>query len=199
MVFEAIPGGPLDCWEGLSPQAHLAHSLQVLQTYLPWEAERARHAELTDANGILSGRFAPAVRKPVLTLPSGKLVLGLGDAVMLNDPITGQGSGNATKAAKVYLDAIIAHGERAYTRGWMEQTFERFWDYGQHVTSWTNALLVPPPAHVLALLGAAGQCPALASVIANGFDNPRKLAPLWTDAQACTELINQQMSRPLAA
>ena len=79
-----------------------------------------------------------------MTLPSGKLVFGLGDAVVVNDPVTGQGSNNATKAAKVYLDAILAHGDAPYTRAWMEQTFERYWDYAKWVVQWTNPLLLPP-------------------------------------------------------
>ncbi len=195
MVFEGVPGGPMDCWDAVrTPQEHLAQSLEILQTFLPWEAERARHAELTDANGMLAGRFAPTVRKPVMTLPSGKLVFGLGDAVTVNDPITGQGSNNATKAAKVYLDAILAHGEQDYTRAWMEQTFERFWDYGQHVVNWTNTLLTPPPPHILNLLGAAGQCAPLASAIANGFDHPPAFFPWWADPDACQDFIHTKMA-----
>lgn len=195
MVFEGVPGGPMDCWRDVrSPQAHLAQSLDLLKTYLPWEAERARHAELTDANGILAGSFAPTIRKPVLTLPSGRIVFGLGDAVTVNDPITGQGANNATKAAKVYLDAILAHGEQAYTREWMERTFERFWDYARHVVAWTNTLLTPPPPHILQLLGAAGQCPPLASAIANGFDHPPRFFPWWTDPVACQQFIHAKMT-----
>ena len=145
MVFEGVPGGPLDCWRDLkSPAEHLAASKRFLDTYLPWEGARAAKAELTDAKGILAGAFAPTIRKPVMTLPSGKLVFGLGDAVVVNDPVTGQGSNNATKAAKVYLDAILAHGDAPYTRAWMEQTFERYWDYAKWVVQWTNSLLLPP-------------------------------------------------------
>jgi hypothetical protein len=92
MVFEGVPGGPMDCWRDISsPKEHLARSLQLLRTFLPWEAERCQHVDLTDSNGILAGSFAPTVRKPVMTLPSGRLVLGLGDAVVTDDPITGQG------------------------------------------------------------------------------------------------------------
>ena len=195
MVFEGVPGGPMDCWRDVrQPQDHLALSKKLLETFLPWEAERARHAELTDANGILAGSFAPTIRKPVLTLPSGKLVLGLGDAVVVNDPITGQGANNATKAAKVYLDAILAHGEQAFTRDWMEQTFERFWRYAQQVVTWTNTMLTPPPPHILQLLGAAGQSAPLASAIANGFDHPPRFFPWWTDPAACEEFIQATMN-----
>jgi 2-polyprenyl-6-methoxyphenol hydroxylase-like FAD-dependent oxidoreductase len=195
MVFEGVPGGPMDCWRDVrQPQDHLALSKKLLETFLPWEAERARHAELTDANGILAGSFAPTIRKPVLTLPSGKLVLGLGDAVVVNDPITGQGANNATKAAKVYLDAILAHGEQAFTRDWMEQTFENFWRYAQQVVTWTNSMLTPPPPHILQLLGAAGQSAPLASAIANGFDHPPRFFPWWTDPAACEEFIQATMN-----
>lgn len=47
-------------------------SAEDLQTFLPWEAERARGAALTDDNGVLTGRFAPTVRKPAGMLPSGR-------------------------------------------------------------------------------------------------------------------------------
>ena len=195
MLLEGVPGGPLDCFQDLrSPHEYLARMLSLLQQYLPWEAERARHAQVTDANGILSGRVVPTVRKPTALLPSGKLVLGLGDVVSLNDPITGQGANNAAKAAKVYLDAIVAHGELPYTRAWMEQTFERFWDYGRHVANWTNSLLAPPPPHILALLAAAGTCPSLASAIANGFDHPPRFFPWWSDPQACEQFIGRSMA-----
>ena len=131
------------------------------------------------------------VRKPVLELPSGLPVFGMADALVVNDPITGQGSNNAAKCSKVYLDAILAHGDQPFTSQWMEQTFERYWDYAQHVVGWTNSMLLPPPEHLLNLLGAAGQSQALASVIANNFDDPRRFAPWWFDAQACQAFVDK--------
>lgn len=174
MVFEGIPGGPMDCWRDVStPEAHLETSKRILDTFLPWEAARCHDVELTDANGILAGRFAPTVRRPVAELPSGALVLGLGDAVMLNDPITGQGSNNASKMAASYLAQFLEHGDRPYDRSFMEQTFERFWNgCGQYVTGWTNALLSPPPPHVLQILGAGNGSPTLAHRFVNGFNDP---------------------------
>jgi len=178
MVLEGVPGGPMDCWEGISsPAEHLAKSKWILNTFLPWEAERAKHVELTDDNGILAGRFAPTVRKPIARLPSGKAVLGMADVVVLNDPITGQGSNNASKCAKVYLDSIIAHGDKPYDQAWMQATFDRYWDYAQYVTGWTNALLQPPPPHVLNIMGAAQQFPVLARRIANCFNEPLDFFP----------------------
>ncbi|HXH98347.1 MAG TPA: styrene monooxygenase/indole monooxygenase family protein, partial [Gaiellaceae bacterium] len=109
MVFEGVPGGPLDCWADVrTPQEHLARSLEILERFLPWEHERAAGVELTDPGGVLTGRFAPTVRHPVARLPSGAAVLAMADAAVLNDPITGQGSNNAAKCAEIYLERILA-------------------------------------------------------------------------------------------
>lgn len=178
MVLEGIPGGPMDCWKDVrNPEEHLAKSKWILDTFLPWEAERCRNIELTDDNGILSGAFAPTVRKPIGRLPSGAIVLGMADAVCLNDPITGQGSNNASKAAKAYMEAILAHGDRPYDAAFMQATFDTYWAYAQYVVGWTNALLQPPPPHVLQIMGSAQAYPELARRIANGFDNPVDLFP----------------------
>ncbi len=174
MVFEGVPGGPMDCWGDVTtPEEHLEKSKWILETFLPWEAERCRNVELTDDNGILAGRFPPTVRRPVGELPSGALVLGLADTVVLNDPITGQGSNNASHSAASYLASIREHGDAPYDRAFMEGAFERYWDYAQYVTMWTNAMLGPPPQHVLELLGAGNEHQEIAHRFVNGFNDPR--------------------------
>ncbi|MBB3241914.1 hypothetical protein FHW68_003451 [Pseudomonas sp. Tn43] len=193
MVFEGIPGGPMDCWQGItSAEQHLEKSLELINRYVPWEAERCRSVEMTDDKGFLSGRFTPMVRKPVLTLPSGRKVFGMADALVVNDPITGQGSNNAAKCSKVYLDAIVARGAQDFGPDWMHDTFEQYWSYAQHVVKWTNTMLTPPPQHLLELLGAASQSKPLASAIANGFDDPRNFAPWWFDAQSCQAFVQEK-------
>ncbi|MBP2327875.1 hypothetical protein JOF56_008260 [Kibdelosporangium banguiense] len=186
MVFEGVPGGPMDRWgEVRSPEQHLETSVRILEQFLPWEFERCGDLALTDDNGILAGRFPPTVRKPVGVLPSGATVLGLADVVVLNDPITGQGSNNASKCAASYLSSILEHGDRPFDQAFMQDTFERYWDYAQYVAAWTNALLAPPPPHVLELLGAAGGHPRIARRFVNGFDDPRDFFHWFMDpAQA---------------
>lgn len=192
MVLEGIPGGPMDCWKDVStPQEHLARSKWILDTFLPWEADRCRNVELTDANGILAGAFPPTVRKPIGRLPSGKAVLGLADAVCLNDPITGQGSNNASKAARVYMDAIVAHGDRPFDEAFMQATFDMYWNYAQYVVGWTNALLQPPPPHVLNIMGSAQAFPTLARRIANGFNNPPDLFPWFAVPEEADRYLRQ--------
>lgn len=174
LFWEGVPGGPLDVFAGVKdPSEQLRLTLDLMRTFTPWEYERAAGGvELTDAGATLSGRYAPVVRNPIGELPGGGAVLGVADVVVANDPITGQGSNNAAKCAAVYLAAILDHGDKPFDRDFMQAAFDRYWADARHVTKWTNAMLAPPPEHVLNLIGAAGQLPAVAHRFANGFNDP---------------------------
>lgn len=199
MVFEGIPGGPMDCWADVrTPAEHLAKSKWILDTFVPWEAERCRDLRLTDDNGILAGRFAPTVRHPVGRLPSGRIVLGMGDVVCLNDPITGQGSNNAAKCAHAYQRAILSHGAAPFDAAFMQAAFDDYWQYAQHVVNWTNAMLQPPPPHVLELLGAAGEMPPVARRIVNGFDDPRDYADFFMDPDKAAAYLKSELQAEAA-
>ncbi|MGK5500658.1 styrene monooxygenase/indole monooxygenase family protein [Streptomyces sp. URMC 125] len=173
MFWEGVPGGPLDVFTGVTdPAEHFSLTLELMKRFTPWEYERAAKAELTDAGGTLAGRYAPTVRKPIGRLPSGGAVLGVADVVVANDPITGQGSNSASKCAAAYLASILERGEEPFDEEWMQATFDRYWATAQHVTKWTNAMLAPPPEHVLRLIGSGMQYQALADRFANGFNDP---------------------------
>ncbi|MFG2527698.1 styrene monooxygenase/indole monooxygenase family protein [Streptomyces sp. NPDC048516] len=173
LFWEGIPGGPLDAFQGVKdPNEHLALTLELMEKFLPWEYARSTKVELTDANGTLAGRYAPTVRHPIGRLPSGGLVLGVADVVVANDPITGQGSNSASKCAASYLSSIVERGDQPFDAEWMQGTFERYWNTAQYVTKWTNAMLAPPPEHILNLIGAAGQLQPVADRFANGFNDP---------------------------
>ncbi|MGH9580295.1 MAG: styrene monooxygenase/indole monooxygenase family protein, partial [Terriglobales bacterium] len=193
MTFEGVVGGPMDCWQDVkTPEQHLARSREILERWLPWEAERCREIELTDGHGILTGRFTPGVRQPVGILPSGSKVLGMGDTVVLNDPITGQGANNAAKCAELYLESILERGQRPADVEWMHQTFERYWTaYAKWVTEWTN-LMLNPPAHVMKILEACGKLTAVASAFVNGFDDPQTFFPWFMEADAAEQFIQQE-------
>jgi 2-polyprenyl-6-methoxyphenol hydroxylase-like FAD-dependent oxidoreductase len=184
LFWEGIPGGPLDVFQGIKdPNEQLAKTLELMEQFTPWEYARATKVELTDAGGTLSGRYAPTVRKPVGRLPSGGAVLGVADVVVANDPITGQGSNSASKCAAAYLASILEHGDKPFDEEWMQQTFDRFWADVQHTTKWTNAMLAPPPEHILNLIGAAGQLQPVADRFANGFNNPADFEEFFYDPE----------------
>jgi Styrene monooxygenase A putative substrate binding domain len=190
LMFEGIPGGPMDCFDDtLRPSKHLERALALLQVYLPWEHARCAQVQLTDEHATLSGLFSPGVRQPIAILPSGRRVLGMADTVVLNDPITGQGSNSAVKCSEIYLDAILRQADGPFSLEWMSNTFQRYWKYARYVVQWTNAMLTPPPPHILKVLAAAAEHELLASSIANAFDDPSKLFPWWVDASESERFI----------
>ncbi|UKY52667.1 styrene monooxygenase/indole monooxygenase family protein [Streptomyces inhibens] len=193
LFWEGIPGGPLDVFQTVKdPNEHLATTLELMEKFLPWEYARSTKAELTDANGTLAGRYAPTVRNPIGRLPSGGLVLGVADVVVANDPITGQGSNSASKCAASYLASIVERGEQPFDEDWMQSTFERYWNTASHVTKWTNAMLAPPPEHVLNIIGAAGQLQSVADRFANGFNDPSDFENYFYDPDKANAYLASQ-------
>ncbi|RLU99204.1 oxygenase [Streptomyces griseocarneus] len=190
LLWEGMPGGPLDVFEELAhPAEHLARMLDLLECFTPWEYARATRVELTDARATLAGRYAPTVRHPVVRLPSGGLVLGVADTVVADDPVTGQGASSAAKCAAVYLASIVERGELPFDEAWMRATFDRHWAAARHTTRWTNTMLAPPPVHVLDLMLAATGLPAVADRLARGFDDPADLEDYFYDPEPAAAYV----------
>lgn len=174
ILIEAIPGGPWDQFGAVRDSAeHLERSREIFKTYLPWEFERWDDVELIDDNATLRGGFAPVVREPIGHLPSGAAVLGMGDSIVLNDPLNGQGANAAAECAQRYLAAILAHGDRPFDADFMRAGFADFWAYAEYPTKWTNAMLQPPPPFVIDVLREATDLPAVRNRFANGFNDPK--------------------------
>ncbi|MQA10322.1 MAG: FAD-binding oxidoreductase [Pseudonocardiaceae bacterium] len=190
LYLSGVPGGPFDCWSDRpGPREHIRRTLELLREYVPWEYERSRNAELTDDRGTLVGGFAPVVRNPVGELPAGQPVLGIADVVVANDPVTGQGSNNASKCAESYLDSIVKRGDQPFDRNWMRAAFENYWEHAQHVTKWTNGMLQPPPPHVQEFLGAAQTHPAAAKRFAEGVNDPTDFQHFWYDPDKMADYL----------
>ncbi|MEV5708214.1 styrene monooxygenase/indole monooxygenase family protein [Actinoallomurus sp. NPDC052274] len=173
IFFEAVPGGPLDRWDTLlDPPRHLALALDLMRRYAPAEYERCRDVRPTDERCNLVGAYTPTVRRPVGEPGGGTPVLGMGDVVVANDPIAGQGANNAAHCAAVYARAILDHGDRPFDREWMRRTFEAYWGHARHSTAFSNLLLGPLPQHVQQVLGTAAGDPAVARRFVNGYADP---------------------------
>lgn len=189
--LECIEGGPMDRWSEVStPAEHLELAVELIREFFPWEAPRCENLRLTDELGTLVGRLTPTVRKPIGVLPSGRTVLGMADVLVLNDPITGQGSNNASKCANVYMKAILEHGDLNFDDNWKQATFEKYWDYAQWVARFTNTHLLPAPESVLRVFAACAQNPQIASTVANAFDDPKSLRPWYYDLQEAERFID---------
>jgi flavin reductase (DIM6/NTAB) family NADH-FMN oxidoreductase RutF len=195
-VVEGVPGGPLDCWDDVtSPADHLSRLRDALTQHFPDEAARITDGwSLVDERSVLHGRIAPVVRRPVGVLPSGAHVLGMADVVVLNDPLTSQGSNNAIKSASFYLEAITGH-DGAFDAPWMRRTFDNFWrGWAQWATAWTNAWLQPADEHQRKVVDAAERHPGVAAQIAAGFDDARLFSPWWFAPDAAEAFIAEQVT-----
>ncbi len=194
LFFEGLPGASFDCWQEIkTAEQHIDKTQELIQQYIPWEFERCKSIKACDDKAYLIGSLTPIVRHPVATLPSGAKVLGIGDTVCLHDPITGQGSNNATKAANIYLASILEHGDKGFDEAWMQKTFNTFWDYAQHVVNWTNSMLLPPTNNMQKIMGAAASSPTLARRVANAFNDPADLYPWWKNERRASVVIGRSL------
>ncbi|MEV7600700.1 styrene monooxygenase/indole monooxygenase family protein [Kitasatospora sp. NPDC089797] len=201
LLWEALPGSPLDVFgDGPAVDAQLDRIRALLAEYLPWEAELWRDAEPTDAGAGLSGAVTPTVRRPVAELGSGVdavHVLGLGDAVVVNDPITGQGANGAARAAEAYRRAIREHGDAPFTADWMCRTSERFWQqHARHTVGFTAAMLTMPD-HLQGVFAAAAEHPAVARRLANTYAEPSDHAA-WLATPELTAAYLSSLRAPVA-
>ena len=199
MIFEAVPGGPADVLDmRVGPEQYLKDCLAVLEKFYPHEFERCKNIELTDDLGILSGRFPPTIRKPVMQLSAGGVAMGIADAVCLNDPITGQGSCNAAKFAKVVYDAVLNRVHEPFDAQWMQGVFDRYWEQAEAVVQWTNHLLDGPGPAAMKLLLAANDNQNVADFLLRGMDDANRLMPYFFEEQAADELIRQLSIKAVA-
>ena len=196
MLFEAVIGGPMDSWAGIdSPDQHTEKGTEVLQTFMPWEGERCNDIELTDAKAILKGRVPPTVRKPIGRLPSGRHVLGIGDVLVLNDPVAGRGSNGAAMAASIYLRRIREHENKTFSEDWMQSVFEEFWDWAQWGVRFTNTqLYVPPQPQLVQILMATQTSEAVRRAFVEGFNNSAAVFPWFDDSAETEKFLSQHVS-----
>jgi len=179
MLIEAIPGGPFDSFNNINnPKEQLEQAKKLLKEFIPWEAERMQKIELIDSEATLVGRFTPTIREPVSMMPCGKPIFAMADTVVLNDPIAGQGSNNASKCAEIYLQSIQEHGDKKFDEKWMRSTFEKFWMASAMMsTQFSNMMLSAPAPHVVEFLAAGMNSKNVADQFSHAFENPNSLFP----------------------
>ncbi|MES2644181.1 MAG: styrene monooxygenase/indole monooxygenase family protein [Myxococcota bacterium] len=190
LLFEAKAGGPMDRFgSAKSAEETLAIGKEVIRDLVPWDYAWAKDMEVADANGWLTGGVTPTVRAPVGTLPSGRVVMPLGDTAVSMDPIAGQGANSGNKMARNLVDHIVARGDRPFDAGWMTETFEAYWArHGAPTTRFNNLFLEPLPD--------AGKQVLVAQYGSDGVrtDTPQKLADAFVanfeDPARCTEVIH---------
>jgi 2-polyprenyl-6-methoxyphenol hydroxylase-like FAD-dependent oxidoreductase len=199
LLWEAVPGGPLDVFgDNPAPAEMLARSLELIRRHLPWEYEAVSGAEPTDAGAALCGAITPTVRHPVAHLGGdGTAVLGMADTLVLNDPITAQGANNAARCAALYADAVTDRADHPFDEPWMHALFARYWEHARHTVDFTAAMLGPLPDHIGFAFAQAAAHPPVASRLADTYADPADF-PRWLGtAEATTQYLTSLPGPPL--
>ncbi|MCM3729895.1 styrene monooxygenase [Neobacillus cucumis] len=176
LFIMAIPNSDLDIFKGIKNAEEFTLKMRsTVQQFFPEIYNRmdGKNFELCDENSFLQTALTPVIRKPYLMVKN-KLVVGCGDSVFLNDPITGQGCNLSSYCAEQLYETLTEYKNSK----WDVETGECYWNrtkqYVKEVTEWTNAMTKPLPEHVVQLLLQGAQDQVKANEIAEWFANPTK-------------------------
>lgn len=193
ITFEAVPGGH---WSDLvgrnyydDPRA-CADAVREL-TAGTEIAERLdpRQFALTRPLDLLQGTVTSTVRVPWAQLGPGRYVVAVGDAAVLNDPVTGQGGNLAVAAAWELGRAIVAETvfDERFCRGWAD----RVWEMSRDVVEWTASALGPPPDQVFDVFRAAAKHQEVADAYLDNFDDPRAMWSAMASPQRAAAFLDR--------
>lgn len=201
ILWEARPGSKMDIFMNCkSGQEVLDAGKQVIKQMAPWEHHLMHDMEYVhdDKFGWLVGKFPPCVRQPFGRLPSGKLLMPIGDTAITFDPIGGQGGNCASRNAKYMADAVIARGDAPFDERWMTETNSRFWrDVAKPAWDFNNILLEPISVAGKQLLLEVARNKRFASeAFFSGFPQPAKFFPYFNDLKAGKELVASYRDTP---
>lgn len=196
LALEAYIGKAMDRFsQAQSGQELLEISKKVIQQLKPDYYDALKYLELVDEQAWVKGAITPIVRHPVGYLPSGAVVMGMGDVVLLHDPITAQGANNATKMAHLVKQRIIEHGNQRFDASWMQRVFDEFWNYVQHSRTFTDCILTPP-AHLQDLMVAMAENPDILADYLQGLNHPPSLSPWFFEPEAAKNYLAQKNATP---
>lgn len=176
LFIMAIPDRELDVFKEIKHVKEFTNQMKnVTRKYFQNIHERIEQDifALCDDNAFLRVAIKPVIRKPYVTFKN-KLVVGCGDSVFLNDPITGQGCNLSSYCAEKLYETLIQYRHS----NWDIQLGETYWDrtktFVKEVTAWTNTMTQVLPQHVVQVLLAGAENQKIADEVAEWFEDPRK-------------------------
>jgi Styrene monooxygenase A putative substrate binding domain len=175
LFIMAVPNKDLDMFKGVKDSIEFTEQMkQSVQTFFPDIHTRIdiEKFALTDQNAFLQVAIKPEIRIPYITY-NKKIVVGCGDSVFLNDPITGQGCNLSSYCAEKLYETLIDFKHDKWDENLGETYWNRIKTYVKEVTEWTNAMTQPLPEHVVQLLLSGVESQEQADSIAEWFAEPR--------------------------
>jgi 2-polyprenyl-6-methoxyphenol hydroxylase-like FAD-dependent oxidoreductase len=165
--------------------------MQLLRDYAPAIYERIDPARfgLTRPLDLLQGGVTPVVRRGHTRLGNGKYALALGDVRIVNDPITGQGANTASYTAWLLGEAIC--GSEIFDEVFCRRIDQQIWAYAGPIAAWSNAMLQPPPPHVIEFMVAAAHHRPVADTFASMFEQPLRAWELLSSPETLAAFLKQ--------
>jgi 2-polyprenyl-6-methoxyphenol hydroxylase-like FAD-dependent oxidoreductase len=194
LAFEAVPGGPLEPVSHLDADADPATFyravLELVGRYAPALRERidTREFALIGPGEVAQGGIRPVVRRGWATLDDGRCALAIGDAWIVNDPLTAQGANLGSHTAFA-LAELITQAHAPFDEEFCATTTARLWEHARHVVEWSNAFLAPPPPHVAALFGQAAQGKRVADAFVSKFNDPVAMWAILSTAEGVASFV----------
>ncbi|MCM3718836.1 styrene monooxygenase/indole monooxygenase family protein [Fictibacillus phosphorivorans] len=176
LFIMAVPDKELDTFKGItSSNEFTMHMKQCVQNFFPDIYKRLNTEEfaLIDENAFLQIAINPKIRKPYVTYKD-KFVVGCGDSVFLNDPITGQGCNLSSYCVEQLFETLIDYKHDQWDENLGESYWNRTKDFVTEITEWTNAMTQPLPEHVVQILLKGAENQEQADRIAEWFENPKR-------------------------
>lgn len=191
-LIEAIPGTELAALISRKrdddPAAFDATLLEIMRRFAPATYERIDPTEFGVRGPLdfLQGGFTPTVRRAWAPLGEGRFVMAVGDTHVTNDPIAGQGanaaSASAFSLAHAIQDALLS--ERPFDESFCRDTEVRMWAAVAPTTHWSNALLEPPPPHLIDLMVAASRDTFVADAFVSDMLIPEHILPVCASPES---------------
>ncbi|HEX4225620.1 MAG TPA: styrene monooxygenase/indole monooxygenase family protein [Pseudonocardiaceae bacterium] len=180
IAIEGLPGSPLEALSRLDhrqdQRAFEKTVLDLITEHAPELRERIDEPEfgLPRPNDVLRGAITPIVRRQWVRLGNDRLAMAVGDAWIVNDPVSGQGANLGSRCAFALAEEILAN--EVYDEQFCRRTEDRLWAIADPVVQWSNQLLGPPSDEVVEVLSRAGDDPRIADAFADNFNRP---ADMW--------------------
>lgn len=177
VLVEGVPGGAFQSVTGSDhrddPALFAKRVLELITTHAPSLRERIDDKEfgLTRPIDVMQGSLVPTVRRGWAEMGEARYALAIGDAWIVNDPLTAQGANLGSAQAFQVAQALAAH-RGAYDVDFCSRLSEQLWATAQPVVDWTNLFLGTPAPHVFSLLTAASADQRVADAFIANLDDP---------------------------
>lgn len=202
LLVEAKEGGPLDRFDSANSGEQVVNiTREIIKEMMPWDYSWTKDMKLADEHAWLVGSFVPVVKKPVGKLPSGRIVMPLGDTAISVDPIAGQGANCGNKMVRNLIECMVAHKDKPFDAEWMTATFEKFWARHHWIDKLSTLFLEPMTdagkEFLIAAYGSTGRPEddsveqMVADAFANNFDDPAQLTYAFYDVHEARKVIEQ--------